>query len=153
MDNVLIQLNYPIDNFVLLESANKARAYSEPYTDSRYPELSLDNWHIGKYTDNHIQKVIDDFEVDGKPRFYWLEPYAKIPEHVDNGTKCSINLILTDTPAPILVEGTEYFYQQALLNTTIPHAVFNGPVERIMLKISIFDETFEQLSKRIKYKL
>jgi hypothetical protein len=153
MNNVLVQLNYPVNISKLLESAKKARETSEPYTDSRYLELQLDMWHIGHYIDEHIQKVMDDFEVDGKPRFYWLEPYAEIPEHVDNGTKCSINLILTDTPAPILVEGTEYFYQQALLNTTIPHAVFNGPVERIMLKISIFDETFEQLSKRIKYKL
>ena len=96
---------------------------------------------------------MSDFEIDGRPRFYWLEPFAKIPEHVDNGTQCSVNLILTETPAPITIAGNEYTYQQALLNTTIPHAVFNGSVERIMLKISIFDVTYEQLAKRIKYKL
>jgi hypothetical protein len=153
MKEYLTLLNYPLDTRVLLESAAKAKLQSEPYTDSRYPELRLDQWHIGRYTDEHIEQVMEDFEIAGKPRFYWLEPFAKIPEHVDNGTQCSINLILTDTPAPITIEGKEYTYQQALLNTTLPHAVLNGPVERVMLKISIVDETYEQLAKRIKYKI
>lgn len=153
MTEYLTLLNYPLDTRVLLESAATAKLQSEPYTDSRYPELRLDRWHIGRYTDEHIEKVMADFEIDGKPRFYWLEPFAEIPEHVDNGTQCSINLILTDSPAPITINRKEYTYQQALLNTRVPHAVFNGPVERVMLKISIFDETYEQLAKRIKYKL
>jgi len=153
MKEYLTLLNYPLDTRVLLESAAIAKLQSEPYKDSRYPELRLDRWHIGHYTDEHIERVMADFEVEGRPRFYWLEPFAEIPEHVDNGTQCSINLILTDTPAPITIEDIEYVYQQALLNTTVPHAVFNGPNERIMLKISIFDETYEQLVTRIKYKL
>jgi hypothetical protein len=93
-----------------------------------------------------------DFEVDGRPRFYWLEPNAVIPEHVDNGTQCSINLIITEDAAPITIDGTEYHYRQALLNTTVPHSVQNSDKERIMLKISIFDETYQQLVERIKYK-
>lgn len=153
MKEYLTLLNYPLDVSVLLESANSARLLAESYKDSRYPNLQLDSWQISRYTDSYIEKIMSDFEIDGRPRFYWLEPFAKIPEHVDNGTQCSVNLILTETPAPITIAGNEYTYQQALLNTTIPHAVFNGSVERIMLKISIFDVTYEQLAKRIKYKL
>jgi hypothetical protein len=152
-DKFLINLNYPVDREILLESATAARLQAKPYTDSRYPDLRLDNWHIGHYTDIHIEKIIADFEVIGKPRFYWLEPFAKIPEHVDNGTQCSINLILSDTPAPITIQGNDYTYQQCLLNTTIRHSVSNGPVERIMLKISIFDETYEHLANRIKFRV
>jgi hypothetical protein len=152
-DKFLINLNYPLDRGILLASAATARLQSKPYTDSRYPNLKLDDWHIGHYTDIHIEKIISDFEVTGKPRFYWLEPFAKIPEHVDNGTQCSINLILSDTPAPITMQGNDYTYQQCLLNTTVRHSVSNGPVERIMLKISIFDETYEHLANRIKFRV
>jgi|LauGreSuBDMM15SN_2_FD.fasta_scaffold08045_4 hypothetical protein len=152
MTDALTHLDYSIDTTALLDSASKAKLESKPYTDSRYPDLKLDRWHIGHFTDDYIKKIMQDFEVDGKPRFYWLEPFAEIPEHVDNGTLCSINLIVTKDPAPITINGEEFFYKQALLNTAIPHAVFNGPHERIMLKISIFDETYEQLKNRIKYK-
>ena len=94
---------------------------------------------------------MNDFGVVGKPRFYWLEPFAEIPEHIDNGTLCSLNFILSPDPAPIVIEDIEYTYKYVLLNTAVRHSVFNGPTERIMLKISIFDETFEDLAKRIPY--
>jgi hypothetical protein len=149
----LTLLDYPLDTVALLQSAVSAHLSAKPYTDSRYPSLRKEDWYIGRYTDGHIDKILRDFEIDGSPRFYWLEPFATIPQHVDNGTQCSINLILTENPAPITIEGVDYTYQQALLNTTVPHSVTNGDTERIMLKISIFDETYESLSARIKYKM
>lgn len=151
--NPLTLLDYPLDTVALLQSAVSAHLSAEPYTDSRYPSLRKEDWYIGRYTDDHVDKIMRDFEVNGSPRFYWLEPFATIPQHVDNGTQCSINLILTENAAPITIEGVDYTYQQALLNTTLPHSVTNGDTERIMLKISIFDETYESLSTRIKYKL
>lgn len=150
--NDLVLLNYPLDVERILKSAKAARTQSRPYTDSRYPDLHLEDWHIGRYSDDYIESIIKDFEVEGRSRFYWLEPYAEIPEHIDNETQCSINLIITKDPAPITINGTDFVYQQALLNTTVPHSVKNGAVERIMLKISIFNESFESLAKRVKYK-
>lgn len=149
---LLTRLNYPLDIPTLLESASKAREQSKPYTDSRYPGLVMDTWHIGHYTDDHIEKIMADFGVDGKPRFYWTAPNSVIPEHVDNGTQCSLNFILSNDPAPVTFYGQDYVYNQVLLNTSLPHSVTNGPVERVLLKISIFDETYEQLSARIGYK-
>lgn len=151
--NPLTILNYPLDIAALLQSAAHAKLHAEPYTDSRYPDCEKEDWHIGKYTDAHVDKILHDFEVAGSPRFYWLEPFANLPQHVDNGTECSINFILTENPAPITIGGVNYTYQQALLNTTVPHSVTNGETERIILKISIFDETYESLSARIKYKM
>ena len=151
--NALTLLDYPLDNTTLLQSAAYAKLSAEPYTDSRYPGLKKKNLYIWRYTDKHIDKIMHDFEVDGSPRFYWLEPFGYIPQHVDNGTQCSINLIISENPAPITVAGVDYTYRQALLNTALPHSVRNGEDERIMLKISIFDETYESLSARIKYKL
>jgi hypothetical protein len=152
MDNLFVRLNYPLDKSVLLESARCAREFAKPYTDNRYPGLQMDTWHIGHYTDKHIEKIMSNFGIDGKPRFYWTEPNSVIPEHVDNGTQCSLNFILSDDPAPVTFFGEDYVYTQVLLNTTLPHSVTNGSTERILLKISIFDETYEQLSARIGYK-
>lgn len=149
--NPLIHLNYNLDKKLLLEQANTARTTSKPYTDSRYPDLELTDWHIGHYTSDYINQLMEDFQVQGKPRFYWLEPFAEIPEHVDNDTTCSLNFIITDAPAPIIIEGKQYHYNQALLDTTKLHGVKNGSTERIMLKVSIFNEAYENLAKRIKY--
>lgn len=149
----LTLLDYPLDTATLLQSAVNAKLCAEPYTDSRYPGLAKEDWYIGRYRDEYIDKILCDFEVDGSPRFYWLEPFATIPQHIDNGTQCSINLIVTENPAPINVDGVDYTYRQALLDTSLPHSVTNGDTERIMLKISIFDETYGSLSARIKYKL
>jgi hypothetical protein len=148
----MIHLDYPLDKKILLEEAHKARKSARGYTDDRYPDLKLDDWLIGHHSSDYINKIIADFEVDGRARFYWLEPYAEIPEHVDNGTLCSLNFILTDNAAPITMNGQEFFYDQILLDTTVPHSVKNNQFERIMLKISIFNENFSSVSSRIKYK-
>jgi len=148
----LIHLDYFLDKALLLKEADKAKISAAGYTDSRYPNLRLDNWLIGRYNSQDIQKIINDFDVEGRPRFYWLKPYAVIPTHVDNETKCSINIILTDEAAPVTINNKDYNYNTALLNTTLPHSVKNNQHERIMLKISIFNETFEELAARIKFK-
>lgn len=149
----LIHLNYPIDKKILLEESKIAKIFSNPYgNDPRWPGQVLECWHISHYNSNYIRRVMQDLEVDGKPRFYWLDPNQDIPEHVDNNTTCSINFILSEDPAPVTIGGKEYFYESILLNTSIPHSVHNGPVERVLFKISIFDESFEDLAKRIKYK-
>lgn len=148
----MIHLDYPLDKKRLLSEAADAKKNANGYTDSRYPDLRLDDWLIGHHTSDYIKQIIEDFEVDGRSRFYWLEPNAIIPEHVDNGTLCSLNFILTDCAAPITVEGKDFYYDQILLDTTVPHSVRNNNLERIMLKISIFNESFDDLSKRIKYK-
>ena len=62
------------------------------------------------------------------------------------------NLILNENPAPVTMENVDIFYTQALLNTTVPHSITNGPEERVLLKISIFDKTFNEVAQKINYK-
>jgi hypothetical protein len=145
----LVHLKYDLDTNKLLEDAKNAKLTSKPYTDTRYPNQQKDDWHIGHYTSDNIQKIMLDFGIEGKPRFYWLEPYATIPEHVDNGTTCSLNFILSKDPAPITIEGVDYTYKQVLLDTTRMHSVTNGNTERVMLKISIFDKSFKEVASLI----
>lgn len=147
-----IHLDYPVDKAILIEEAHRVKLLAKGYTDNRFPELVLSNWLILRHTTDYIEKLMKDFDVEGSPRFYWLNPYATIPEHIDNGTLCSLNFILTDHASPITIQGEDHYYEQILLNTSIPHSVTNYEHERIMLKISIFNETFEHLSKRLRYK-
>jgi hypothetical protein len=150
--NKILHLNYPLDFPTLLLSSEKAKEISYDYSDSRYPGHNFDYWKISKYNDDYIQQIITDFGVNGSPRFYWLKPFTKLPVHVDNGTKCSINFVLSEGAAPITYDGVDYFYSQALINTSIPHGVTNGPTERLLLKISIFDVDYAELSQSIKFR-
>jgi len=148
----LIHLNYTVDRARLLEEASHAKTHAVGYTDPRYPGEQHTGWLIGHHMSEYIKQIMDELEIDGRPRFYWLMPHEVIPEHVDNGTKCSINIVITEHAAPITIEGKDYEYSAVLLNTQIPHSVVNNEHERIMLKISIFDETYEQLAARIKFR-
>jgi hypothetical protein len=146
----ILYLNYKIDKLRLLAEANDIKHKAVGYTDSRYPNLKMDDWLIGYHSSNYVEQVMRDLGVDGKPRFYWLKPYTVIPEHVDNGTLCGLNFILTEGASPITFENQDYYYESALIDTTIPHSVKNNENERIMFKISIFNETFDQVAEKIK---
>jgi hypothetical protein len=151
--NPVLHLNYKIDKQRLLDEAASIKHAAVGYTDSRYPNLSMDDWLVSHHTSEYVNKIMSDFKVIGKPRFYWLQPNAVIPEHVDNGTLCGLNFILTNQASPISFGEQHYFYESILVNTTLPHSVINNEHERIMFKISIFDETFEQVADRIKHYL
>jgi hypothetical protein len=147
----ITHLNYPINKDRLLVLADSIKNVASPYTDPRYPDAVLDTWLILKYNDDYIEQIMDDFGVKGSPRFYWQEPNSVLPMHVDNNTTCSINFVLTDDPAPVTVEDVDYVYEQAVLDTTKLHGVNTNDEERILLKISIFDESYEDLVKRIPF--
>jgi len=145
----VIHLNYQLDKQQLLQEALQVKSLATGYTDSRYPNLKMDDWLIGHASSPYIEKIMTDFGVAGKPRFYWLKPFAVIPEHIDNGTLCGLNFILTDNASPISYGDKDYFYESVLIDTTKPHSVKNNETERIMFKISIFNETFEQVAAKI----
>ena len=46
----------------------------------------------------------------------------------------------------------EYYYKQALLNTQIPHMVHNGPTDRILFKVSIFDLPYFEMKNLLDLK-
>jgi len=146
----IIHLNYKINKEKLLKEAAQAKSNATGYTDSRYPDLKMEDWLIGHHHSQYVNEIMDDFGIVGKPRFYWLQPYAVIPEHVDNGTLCGLNFILTDKASPITFGDKDYYYESILVDTTKPHSVKNNQHERIMFKISIFNETFEQVAEKIK---
>ena len=51
----------------------------------------------------------------------------------------------------INIEGKEYVYSQALVNVQREHSIKTDNEERIMLKFSIKDKSFEEVLNNIKY--
>ena len=147
----LVHLNYPLDKSKLLEAAKKAYIDANPYSDPRYDQ-ELETWLISRYTDSYIEKIASDLNVRVKPRFYWTDPHSIIPEHVDYNTTCSFNFVLSDNPAPVTINGEEHLYHQCLLNTTLLHSVKNNEHERVLLKLSVFDISYEETIKLIPNK-
>lgn len=148
----LINLDYPLDVQWWKGYASSVKSLAEPYYDQRY-DVRVEEWlTFVPEINSQILKIQEDFSVVGKPRLYWLSPRSCIPEHRDNGTLCSLNFIISDDPAPITIEGKELIYRQALLDTTKLHGVNNIDSERIMFKLSIYNETFDDLATRIPFK-
>jgi len=145
----LYHLNYPLDIDLFLLKAELYKRQGEAYYDPRYKKR-LDSWlQYRVENDPDVNKVMDDFGLNGKPRFYWLEANTVLPEHVDHNTTCSLNFILSEDPAPVTIGGNDYVYSQCLLNTTIPHSVTNNGPERILLKISLFDVSYQDVISMI----
>ncbi len=83
------------------------------------------------------------------PRFYKQHADTEVPMHIDLGTKCCINIVLSDNFGPVYYEDTGYYtYECGLLKTTIMHRVPPYPEERIILKYSIFDYEYEYVCKK-----
>jgi hypothetical protein len=150
LDRPLYDLRVPIDISSALFEAERARMRAEPYTDKRYPSLKVDRWLISRDYGPYVQQLMRKLDIRAKPRFYFQQPYYFLPEHVDNDTTCSVNIVLTPNPAPVTVEGVDYTYTQAVLDTTKRHSVQNGPEERILLKFSIFDVSYEDMCKHLE---
>jgi len=152
----LLRLNYPLDKAALLAEAYKAKevakAFNEPRPENpnRKPQ---DYFKISQWTSPYIEQIMVDLNVTGKPRFYFQDAFSELKMHTDINTLCSVNMVLSDDPSPITFEDGIQYYEQALLNVQVPHAVLNGPNSRILFKISIFDETFEQVAAKINYKV
>lgn len=145
-------LDYPLDEPYLFKLYETYLSQSEPYVDARYPG-SFENWQILRLEPHFFAPIFADLGISGSPRFYHLKKNTKVPPHVDNKTLCSINFILGDSdPAPIRIEGKEYFYRQAVLNTQKMHEVHNGNSDRLLFKISIFDKTYDEVVSMIRYK-
>ena len=100
---------------------------------------------------NLFKKVIECKII--KPRFYKQEAGTSVPFHSDLNTKCCINIILSSKAAPIVFEDIgEVTYKCALLNITKRHMVPEFNTERLLLKFSIFDKSYEEARERfIKY--
>ena len=81
--------------------------------------------------------------------FYILEKNHSIGTHSDPTTLCSINILLSDRNAPIIIDNKKYFYNTALLDTSREHSVPSSDNDRVMLKFSFTKTSFEVAKERL----
>lgn len=116
---------------------------------------SVDYWRVIRHKDlksdivkNYCNTFKEEYNLPGKVdgRFYRLKANHTLPWHIDSGTMCSVNFVLSEEAAPVKFESGVYYYKQALLNTSIKHCVENGNKDRLLFKISIFEKSFEDVA-------
>lgn len=120
---------------------------------------TIEDWKVIRlphfdYADEIMEDLgLKEFVKDYRPRFYILKANTILKKHVDFGTQCSLNFVLSDNTAPVIFEDIEkFYYKNSLFNTSLAHEVINGSEDRILFKISIFDRTFEEIRDKIKLK-
>ena len=60
--------------------------------------------------------------------------------HIDPATLCSVNIVLAKNAAPVIFEDHgEIYYESALFNTSVNHAVPAHSEERLLLKFAYLD--------------
>jgi hypothetical protein len=145
----LIHLNYPINKDILLLESDKARESAKPWEGGN--DYKIEDWLVSYYTSDYIEKIMKELNIIGKPRFFYQKSNFSLKPHKDFGTQCGVNILLSDDPVPINIEGVDYHYSQALINLQREHSVVNDSKERVLLKFSIPDKSFEQVASEINY--
>tara|TARA_A100001388_G_scaffold74281_2_gene52699 strand:- start:1412 stop:1927 length:516 start_codon:yes stop_codon:yes gene_type:complete len=120
------------------------------------PFENFPSWEFGhmKKPFGDIAKVTQYFEslfdVDIDPRYLKQHANTEVPMHSDNGTQTCINILLSDNFGPITFEDIgDIQYECALINVSKRHAVKKHSEERLLLKLSIFDKTYEECYNRL----
>jgi hypothetical protein len=153
----LYDLTIDVDKQWCLNIYQNIKDKEETYDDLKHG--SVDHWKVIRlphfdYADEIMEELgLIGFVEDYRPRFYTLKSNTILEKHVDLGTQCALNFVLSNRAAPVTFEDTEnFYYSTALFNTSIPHSVTNGDDDRILFKISIMDKSFEDVRERIKLK-
>lgn len=162
LHDVEVDINMDICLLYYDELKEEAKQYTDSVheTDSNWKIVRMKEFNIA---DDIMQQLgLKDFVKDYRPRFYSLDANTYLMNHIDHNTLCSINIIIgdeDDKPAPVIFEGGEMHkrpegglkmhYKSALFNTTKMHGVINDNEDRILLKISIFDKTYDECRDQI----
>jgi len=144
MKNILpfkMDINYQLLKDFVECNKNKFKTYVD------YRPIQGTKWTIFKTdTCEYGQKILKKLQLKGYPRFYILLANTSLEPHVDLGTLCSVNFLINEENAPITIEEKDYWYKNALINTTKVHSVNNNTnIDRYIFKISIKDQTFDQV--------
>lgn len=152
---MLHEIDYAFNKDKLLLELERFKNKSNPYKDPRYPEVKnfkILNMPDLKIAEQETRRFLDFYNIpnNGSGRYYILD--NDLPIHTDCNTTCSVNAILNKNKTPITINGIEYEYSTAILNTQLPHGVFNNKTSRLLFKISFFDLHYNDLVKIVSDK-
>jgi hypothetical protein len=153
-------------------NTNKDSGSYTPWKSSKYTDkdgvYTLSPHNTPSEIFDYLHTMIHELNLDKcervSPRYYYLPGGQYLPNHSDDDTTCAVNFILSkdyvgvsiggDMGAPIIEGaqyGEQYHYSQGVLDTTQIHGIDNRECseERVLLKISIFGTTYQQVCNLI----
>lgn len=146
--NIFEIKNFNFNKNLLIEEFNKNKHNLDMYND---PRGTTENWKIVRTDHFEYVKYLEKlFDITCRPRFYLLKANSTLQMHIDFNTLCSINIVLSNSYAPVIFDDGEYYYTECLLNTQNRHGVINGNEDRILFKMSIFDYSYNDVKNKIK---
>lgn len=154
LDNdYIFGFDFDFDKQKLLQQYKKNLQNSKNFNDNGLP-VSVPKLQLQEdFEFNYAQELMDFFEITGEAKYYTVKKDCDFDLHVDTLPQCSINVLVSDNPAPVFIGGKNYMYKNCVLNVKEPHGVFMNDETRILFKISIFDYTFEEVKQKINTKL
>ena len=150
---MILHIDYDVDRDCILYESRKAEY--EPFVDPKTQNV-LEFWKICRDVGPYTQVISDELcrilDVQVKPRYYIQEVGSMIPWHVDRGTKCAVNMVLSTQDDPIEFRHQigfqhyirKYHYNFALIDTSMEHRVRANREDRLLFKMSIFDKSFSE---------
>lgn len=150
---MLTEIDYEYDKKMLLREAEDREGY-EPFVDPKTGTV-IKEWLIKRDVSGYGRTICDEFmrilNVPIKPRFYIQEKGFTLPPHVDRGTTCAINFVLSTKRDPITFHTDwgymRYTYETAIVDVTQRHEVTASSEDRLLFKMSIFDKSFDEVSE------
>lgn len=135
-----ITLQYDTD--LLLQDMQKTRLYDS----TEYGPALNTAWLKGRVVKeecleaNRIKNQLPHVTDSG----FFIQPaHTVIKPHRDLDCMCSLNILLNDATAPIIIEGEEFKYKCALIDVNrYEHEVPASPKERLLFRIA-FSEPLE----------
>ena len=156
-----VDLNFNYSRQMLMNES--AMVHYAPFRTGKTTGSWFDHaptWLQGKVNDTRLYREVNRLKKriekhtgsqDVRPRFYRQEKNTMVPMHADHNTLCCVNIVLSTHAAPIRFEDVgEVQYKCALLNITERHMVPKFVAERVLLKFSIFDVSYEKARERLK---
>ena len=111
--------------------------------------------HHGKETiEGYTFTRIPPVQFNGRWNMKIIKLTKTIPWHTDWDTKCAINYLLNDDlesagHIEMGEKAQKFQYRMAVIDTTKRHRAVVYDKPRKILKISIFDETYEEICKKL----
>ena len=128
------------------------------YEEGNFRWPSHSNYYIISKDIPVAQSVAEEFKeiygIECFPRYYILNKGFILDEHKDAGTQASFNYILSEGNDPLIFcfgnEEIEIEYTKGLLNLQKTHRVPRSNNKRVVLKLSIYDHTYEECKRKMK---
>lgn len=138
VDKLLLELEYYRDDFIT--------------QDTPYHGL-VTGWETLRENENtkvmtEVRKEFcETFGITSEAcgRYYILDNNVYLEPHIDYYNICSVNWLLAGAGAPVVFGDKEYYYENAILDTTQLHSVPNTDCKRVLFKINFMEISYKDL--------